>query len=157
MFAFVFDPTDVTKTYPILFFTRWITHFCAPIFVLLAGTGTYFQRMRGKPVDVLSRQLLARGLWFVALELVVFRVVMFFNLDYGGLLAMPQVIWAIGWSLVVLAVVIHLPLRVVAVMAVAMIGLHNTLDAVHVTTWAGPGSPCRVSARRCGRSCTSAD
>src|SRR4051794_17068320 len=139
--AFVFDPTDVTKTYPILFFTRWITHFCAPIFVLLAGTGSYFQRMRGKPLGALSRQLLVRGLWFVALELVFFRVVLFFNADYKGLLAFLQVIWAIGWSLVVLAAVIHLPLRLIVVMAVAMIGLHNALDGVRVTTWAGPGSP----------------
>ena len=67
--AFVFDPTDVTRTYPILFFTRWITHYCAPIFVFLAGTGAYFQRMRGKPVGELSKLLLTRGLWFIALEL----------------------------------------------------------------------------------------
>jgi uncharacterized membrane protein len=139
--AFVFDPTDVTRTYPILFFTRWITHFCAPIFVLLAGTGSYFQRMRGKPLGELSRLLLTRGLWFIALELVVFRVVIFFNADVTTLLSLLQVIWAIGWSLIVLAAVIHLPLRVIIPMSVAMIALHNTLDGVQVTTFAGPGTP----------------
>jgi uncharacterized membrane protein len=139
--AFVFDPTDVTRTYPILFFTRWITHFCAPIFVLLAGTGSYFQRMRGKPLGELSRLLLTRGLWFIALELVVFRVVILFNADVTTLLAFLQVIWAIGWSLIVLAAVIHLPLRVIITMSVAMIALHNTLDGIQVTTFAGPGTP----------------
>lgn len=138
--AFIFDPTDVARTYPLLFFTRWITHFCAPIFVLLAGTGAYFQRIRGKPEGELSRLLLTRGLWFVALELVVFRLVIFFNADVTVLLAFLQVIWVIGWSLIVLAAVIHLPLRLIVLMGVAMIALHNTMDGVQVTTWTGPGT-----------------
>ncbi len=139
--AFVFDPTDVARTYPFLFFTRWVTHFCAPIFVFLAGTGVYFQRMRGKPLGELSRLLVTRGLWFIALELVVFRILIFFNADFGVLFGFLQVIWAIGWSLIVLAGVIHLPLRVIVPMSIAVIALHNTLDGVHVTTWAGPGTP----------------
>ena len=139
--AFAFDPTDVTRTYPILFFTRWITHYCAPIFVFLAGTGAYFQRMRGKPLGELSKLLLTRGLWFIALELLVFRVVIFFNVDVTALLSFLQVIWAIGWSLIVLAAVVHLPLRVIVAMSVAMIALHNTLDGIQVTTFAGPGTP----------------
>jgi uncharacterized membrane protein len=139
--AFVFDPTDVTKTYPILFFTRWITHFCAPIFVFLAGTGSYFQRMRGKPLGELSTLLLTRGLWFIALELCFFRFLIFFNADVTTMLAFLQVIWAIGWSLIVLAAVIHLPLRVIVTMSVAMIALHNALDGIQVTTFAGPGTP----------------
>src|SRR3954471_2101224 len=136
--AFVFDPTDVTRTYPILFFTRWITHFCAPIFVFLAGTGSYFQKMRGKPLGELSKLLLTRGLWFIALELFFFRFLLFFNADVTTMLSMLQVIWAIGWSLVVLAAIVHLPLRAIVVMSVAMIALHNTLDGIQVTTFAGP-------------------
>ena len=65
--AAAFDPTNVEKTTVILFFTRWITHFCAPLFVLLAGTGAYFQEMRGKSKGDLSRFLVARGLWLIFL------------------------------------------------------------------------------------------
>jgi uncharacterized membrane protein len=139
--AFVFDPTDVTRTYPILFFTRWITHFCAPIFVFLAGTGSYFQKMRGKPLGELSKLLLTRGLWFIALELFFFRFLLFFNADVTTMLSMLQVIWAIGWSLVVLAAIVHLPMRVIVLLSVATIALHNTLDGIQVTTFAGPGTP----------------
>ena len=69
--AFNFDPTNVARTYPILFFTRWITHFCAPLFVFLAGTGAYFQGMRGKPKGELTRFLVTRGLWFIFVELAI--------------------------------------------------------------------------------------
>jgi uncharacterized membrane protein len=131
--ADLFDPTDITRTYPALFFTRWVTHFCAPVFVFLAGTGVYFQEMRGKTKRELSWFLVTRGLWFVGLELVVFRPLIFFNANYAGLLAYLQVIWAIGWSMIVLAVVIHLPLRAIAAMSLVMIALHNTLDRVHAT------------------------
>jgi uncharacterized membrane protein len=135
------DPTDPTKTWPLLFFTRWITHFCAPLFVFLAGTGAYFQEMRGKSKSDLSKFLLSRGLWLIALELFVLRPILMFNFDYAGLLTFLQVIWAIGWSMIVLSAVIHLPLRVIAILSVAVIALHNLLDGVQVTNWQGPGTP----------------
>jgi uncharacterized membrane protein len=136
-----FDAANVNKTWPLLFFTRWITHFCAPLFVLLAGTGAYFQEMRGKSKGELSRFLLTRGLWLVAVELIVLRPIIMFNFDYAGLFGFLQVIWAIGWSMVVLAAVIHLPMRAIVVLSLAVIALHNTLDGVRVTSWAGPGTP----------------
>src|SRR3954465_11333145 len=139
--AFVFDPTDVTRTYPILFFTRWSAPLWALILLFPAGTGSYFQKMRGKPVGELSKMLLTRGLWFIALELFFFRFLIFFNADVTTLLSFLQVIWTIGWSLVVPAAVVHLPLRAIVVMSVAMIALHNTLDGIQVTTFAGPGTP----------------
>ena len=139
--AFVFDPTDMTRTYPLLFFTRWITHFCAPVFVFLAGTGAYFQEMRGKPKPELSKFLLSRGLWLIFLELAVVRLLIFFNAHYYTLFAFLQVIWAIGWSMIALAALIHLRLRTIAVLSVGMIALHNLLDGIQVTSWAGPGSP----------------
>lgn len=139
--AAAFDPTDVSKTYPILFFTRWITHFCAPLFVFLAGTGAYFQELRGKPKSELSWFLLTRGLWLVFVELAVLRLVIFFNVDYGVLAGFLQVIWAIGWCMLVLAGLIHLPLPAVASIGIAMIVLHNAFDSVQVTSWAGPGAP----------------
>jgi len=139
--ATLFDPTDVARTTPMLFFTRWITHFCAPLFVFLAGTGAYFQSLRGKPKRELSWFLLTRGLWLVFLELTIVRVLLFFNVDFGGLASFLQVIWAIGWSMIVLAGLIHLPVTAIAAIGVAMIALHNLLDGVPVTSWQGPGSP----------------
>src|SRR3954465_13498761 len=114
--AAAFDPKNVEKTTVILFFTRWITHFCAPLFVFLAGTGAYFQEMRGKSKGRLSRFLVTRGLWLVFVELVVLRVVIMFNFDFLGMAAFLQVIWAIGWSMIALAAIVHLPLRAVAVL-----------------------------------------
>jgi uncharacterized membrane protein len=137
----LFDPTNVARTTPILFFTRWITHFCAPLFVFLAGTGAYFQFLRGKPKRELSWFLITRGLWLIVLELTVLRVVILFNVDFAGLASFLQVIWAIGCSMIVLAALIHLPVAAIAAIGVGMIALHNTLDGVQVTSWRGPGTP----------------
>ncbi len=139
--ATAFDPTNVARTTPILFFTRWITHFCAPLFVFLAGTGAYFQTLRGKPRKDLSVFLLTRGLWLIFLELTVLRLVIFFNFDVLEFASFLQVIWAIGWSMIVLAALIYLPVPAIAAFGVGMIALHNLFDGVQVTSWAGPGTP----------------
>jgi uncharacterized membrane protein len=136
-----FDPTDVARTWPLLFFTRWITHFCAPIFVFLAGTGAYLQQLRGKSKPELSKFLITRGLWLIVLELTVVRLGVFFTVDYWNLLAFMQVIWVIGVSMIVLAGLIHLPLRTVAWIGIGMIVAHNLLDNIQVTGWRGPGTP----------------
>ncbi len=138
--GFIFDPTDLTRTTPILFFTRWITHFCAPAFVFLAGTGAYLQLARGKTKSELSKFLVTRGLWLIILELTVVRVGVFFNLDYR-FFGFLQVIWVIGISMIILAALIHLPLKVVAGFGIAMIALHNLLDGFRIQGWQGPGSP----------------
>ena len=138
--AFTFDPTDMTRTTVPLFFTRWITHYCAPIFVFLAGTGAYLQLERGKSKSSLSKFLITRGLWLILLELTVVRFGVFFNADYR-FLAFLQVIWVIGVSMIVLAGLIHLPLKVTATFGLAMIFLHNLLDRIQVTGWRGPGTP----------------
>jgi len=135
-----FDPTDLTRTTVALFFTRWITHYCAPIFVFLAGTGAYLQLARGKSKRDLSKFLVSRGLWLIVLELTVVRFGVFFSLDYR-FLAFLQVIWVIGVSMIVLAALIHLPLKFVAGFGIAMIALHNLLDRFQVTGWRGPGTP----------------
>jgi uncharacterized membrane protein len=129
--ALRFSPTDLSKTSVLLFFTRWITHFCAPTFVFLAGTSVYLQLMRGKSRAELSRFLLTRGLWLIVLEFTVVRLALLFNFDYR-FLGLAEVIWAIGVSMLVLAGLIYLPLRAVTVVGVAMIALHNALDAVQV-------------------------
>jgi uncharacterized membrane protein len=138
--AFLFDPTDLTKTNVALFFTRWITHFCAPVFVFLAGTGAYLQFARGKSKRELSRFLVTRGFWLIVLEFTVVRFGATFSLD-PSFFGMMQVIWVIGVSMIVLAALIHSPLRVIAAFAIGMIALHNLLDRFHVQGWRGPSSP----------------
>lgn len=133
------DPTDLSKTNVILFFTRWITHFCAPTFVFLAGTGAYLQFVRGKSKRDLSRFLMTRGFWLIVLEFTLIRISVTFNVDYR-FLGMLQVIWVIGASMIILAALIHLPLRVVGAFGVAMIALHNLLDRFQVQGWQGPES-----------------
>src|SRR5690349_14543064 len=87
-----FDRSDLTTTNTLLFFTRWITHFCAPLFVFLSGTGAFMQAARGKSKAELSKFLVTRGLWLVFLELTVIRVIVWFNVDYHFAM-MLQVIW----------------------------------------------------------------
>lgn len=129
VYAKALDPTDPSKTWTLLFFTRWVTHFCAPTFVFLAGVGAFLSTRRGKSKPELARFLLTRGLWLILLELTLVRFGWFFNFDYH--LVFLQVIWAIGWSLVVLAALVFLPLRAVAAFGLAMIFLHNLLDGVN--------------------------
>lgn len=128
VYAKAFDPLDPSKTWTALFFTRWATHFCAPTFVFLAGTGAFLSTRRGKTKPELARFLLTRGLWLVLLELTLVRLGWFFNFDYSVMLA--QVIWAIGWSLVVLAGLVFLPTRVIAAVGLALVFLHNLFDGV---------------------------
>lgn len=123
-----FRGVDVVKLGAPLFLTRWITHFCAPVFVLLAGTGAFFQAARGKTTSELSKFLLTRGIWLVFLEVTVIRLGWTFDLSYSfGAL---QVIWAIGWSMIVLAGLVFLPLRFIGGFGVGMIVLHNLLDRI---------------------------
>ncbi len=136
--ALLFDPTDLTKTNAALFITRWVTHFCAPVFVFLAGTGAFLATRRGKTKAELSRFLLTRGLWLVLLELTIVHFGWTFNFNFRDIFA--QVIWAIGWSMVALAVLIYLPLRAIAAFGVLMIVVHNAFDRVSaqsVGMWGG--------------------
>src|SRR6188768_3410883 len=89
-----------------IFFTRWVTHFCAPAFVFLAGTSAF---LYGRKHADLSRFLLTRGLWLVFLELTVIRCAWTFNFDFAHYL-LAGVIWVIGWSMIVLAALVKLPL-----------------------------------------------
>ena len=137
--ALAYDPTNLERTSTILFLTRWITHYCAPIFVFLAGTGAYLQLARGKSRRELSHFLVTRGLWLVFLEVTVVKLLAFGTVSPS--IWVLQVIWAIGVSMIVLAGLIHLPLRAIAVFGVAMILLHNLLDPIRIPFWQGPGTP----------------
>src|ERR1022692_1110313 len=127
------NPTDPATTTIPLFFARWITHFCAPTFFLLTGTGALLSRRR-KSTSKLSRFLLTRGLWLIFLELVVSRVLGWqFNLDYRVTLLV--VLWALGWAMIVLSGLVYLPPAVVATFGIVMIATHNLFDSVQSRYW----------------------
>lgn len=126
------DPADVATTTVPLFFTRWITHYCAPIFVFLSGVSIYLQKQNGKSNKELSWFLFTRGLWLIVLEFTVIRFLITFNFDYGSLFGMAQVIWVIGVSMIVMAALIYLPITVVGIFGLAMIVLHNLLDGFNL-------------------------
>jgi uncharacterized membrane protein len=122
------DPFDLTKTNAALFFTRWITHFCAPVFVLLAGTGAYLYGIRRQRKAELAKFLYTRGFWLIFLEFTVVRFGWTFNLDFH--LTFAVVLWALGCSMIALAALIYLPTRVVASIGLAMIVFHNLFDGI---------------------------
>lgn len=114
-----------------LFLTRWITHFCAPIFVFLAGVSAFLYGSRGRSTAEVARFLLSRGLWLMIIELTVVRFAFTFNVSYD--FAFMQVIWAIGCSMVVLAGLIWLPRWAIATFALATILGHNLLDGIEAS------------------------
>ena len=127
--AMLFSPTDLARTTPILFFTRWITHFCAPVFMLTAGMSAFLWWQRNGDKKQLSRFLLTRGLWLLFLELVVMRAAYYFNLSLKYPIFL-LVLWSLGGCMIALAALVWLPFRVLAVLSVAIIALHNCFDGV---------------------------
>jgi uncharacterized membrane protein len=122
------NPVDLTSATAALFFTRWVTHFCAPVFFLLTGTGSYLQ-LRRKSRGELSRFLLTRGIWLIFLEIVVLRCFAYqFNFDYR--VTMLLVIWALGWAMITLSMLVRLPASVVTAFGAVMIVGHNLFDSV---------------------------
>jgi uncharacterized membrane protein len=112
---------------PGVFFTRWITHFVAPAFVFLAGTSAFLHGERLGSRAALSRFLLTRGAWLVLLELTVIRLAWTFNVDYAHYM-LAGVIWMLGWCMILMAALVRLPVKVNAVLGVAIVALHNVTD-----------------------------
>jgi uncharacterized membrane protein len=140
--AFQFDPTDLTKTSVVLFLTRWITHFCAPTFFFLAGTGAYLRRARGATSGELSRFLASRGVWLIVLEFTIVRVGLSGDLlPHGRYLV--QTLWALAWSMIALAALVHLPLRVIGAIGALMVLVHNAFDGIRLAA-------CDASRPMCG-------
>jgi len=127
--AFLYDPTDLAKTNVVLFFTRFITHYCAPVFVFLAGISAYLYGAK-KSRRHLAYYLLTRGLWLVFAELFILSLVKTFNPSYPMFIL--QVIWAIGISMIVLSAMIFMGRQFILATALILIGAHNLLDNVHV-------------------------
>jgi uncharacterized membrane protein len=121
-----FPPEDMAHTYGALFFTRFITHFCAPVFAFLAGTGAFLATSRGKSIRQVSWFFFTRGLWLVLVELTI--------VDFAwGFVPWAQggVIWILGWSMVTMALIVRLPVRWIAALGLGMIAAHNLLDAIN--------------------------
>src|SRR5262245_19021206 len=123
-----FDPTDMTQTNLALFGTRWITHFCAPVFVLLAGASAWMAGTRRSRAG-LSRLLLTRGLWLVLLEATVINLAWYLSFDWP-LGVRLQVIWVIGASMIVLAALVYLPRPAIAGIGLLLVAGHNLLDGI---------------------------
>lgn len=128
--AFLYDPTDLSKTSVVLFFTRWITHYCAPTFVFLAGTSAFIVGIR-KGKKELSSFLVKRGLWLIFLELVVINFGWFFNAHFP--LVTLLVIWVIGFGMIVLALLVYLPWQAILALGILFVAGHNALDGIHVS------------------------
>src|SRR5262249_43654491 len=120
-----FEPENLAQTYYSLFFTRWITHFCAPLFFFLAGTGAYFYGKRRTP-QALTRFLWTRGLWLIFLEFTVIGAAWTFIPGWGFF----GVIWCLGACMVITSLIVRLPLRWVAVFSGVLILGHDLLDSV---------------------------
>ena len=126
--AFIFDPTDPTQTSLIIFFTRWVTHFCAPAFSFLAGISAFMVGRR-KTRNQLSEFLIKRGIWLIIIELTIVNFAWYFDPQFRTFNLF--VIWSLGVSMLVLAGLIHLPRKFILLFSLTLILGHNLLDTVH--------------------------
>lgn len=127
--AFMYNPIDLERTNVALFFTRWFTHFCAPVFVFLAGTSAFFVGTR-KGKKELSSFLLKRGLWLILLEVTIINFAWFFNVQFS--LITLTVIWALGMGMVLLSAAVHLPYKLMFAIGLMLVAGHNLLDPIKI-------------------------
>lgn len=123
-----FNPLDITQSNFPLFMTRWITHLCAPSFILLAGVAAYLSLKRGKTLAELSRFLLIRGLCLIVLE----STIISWAWGFPYWFLMGGVIWVIGWSMIILALLIPLDMKLIAIFSITLIVGHNLCDGIQV-------------------------
>lgn len=119
------NPLDLNTTTPVLFFTRWITHICAPVFVFLSGTSAFLQSAR-KSKRQLSLFLITRGIWLIIAEVAIVNLIFSFDISYSAIAL--EVIWAIGISMVILGLVIWLPFEIILAIGLLIVLGHNALD-----------------------------
>lgn len=127
-----YSPTDLTQTNALLFFTRWITHFCAPIFIFLTGTSAFlFESLKQASKREVARYLIVRGLLLIVFELTIVTFGWYLNFNFYGITL--QVIWLIGICMVLMAGLIYLPHQVLLVFGFILVFGHNLLDDVSFT------------------------
>jgi uncharacterized membrane protein len=119
------NPTDLATTTPILFFTRWITHFCAPSFVFLSGVSAYLAGLRRTKAE-LGMFLIKRGLWLVFVEVAIITLAFTFNPLYN--LFILQVLWAIGFSMVILGFMVRWPITIIGIIGGLIFVGHDVFD-----------------------------
>ncbi len=124
------EPTDLSSTTPLLFFTRWITHFCAPVFAFLAGTSAYLYGSKIQNTKQLAWFLFTRGLWLIFIEIIVVTFAWTFDVTYSNIIL--QVIWAIGISMTVLSALVLLPWQIIFGIGIIVVFGHNLLDPIHL-------------------------
>ena len=127
---FLYEPNDMSQTNAAVFFTRWITHFCAPVFVFLAGTSAFLVGER-KTKKELSAFLFKRGLWLMLLEVVVITFAWTFNPAY--IIFRLQVIWVLGLAMIIMSALIYLPPKIILLIGLVILFGHNLLDNIHAT------------------------
>lgn len=127
--SFFGEPTNVETTTPIVFFTRFITHFCAPVFLFLAGTSAYLYGCK-KTKSELFKFLFTRGIWLVFLEIALNNLIWTFDIFHDKFIL--QVIWAIGFSMICLSFLIYLPKKIILVLGIILVAGHNALDGIEM-------------------------
>ncbi len=120
-------PENMESTNLVLFGTRFITHYCAPVFVFLAGTSAYLYGQK-KSKGQLSKFLITRGLWLIFVEIIINNFLWWFDVSFG--FTNLQVIWAIGVCMIVLGIIIYLPIRAIFVLGLLIVLGHNALDGI---------------------------
>lgn len=125
------NPTDVTTTTPLLFFTRWVTHFCAPTFVFLAGISAYIAFSRKKDLKASRNFLITRGLWLVVVEFTIVNFSIWFDPYYREVIF--EVIGAIGLSMVILGLLLKLPAKTIGIIGLVIIFLHDAFVYLPLT------------------------
>jgi len=126
--SMVFPPEDLSRTTTALFLTRWVTHICAPVFSFTAGLGAFFWMSHGRTPAQLSRFLWTRGLWLAILDITVMRFALTFSMTEG--IVILNVLWVLGLSMIVLALLVHIPIRLLAPMSLVVIALHDLFDPI---------------------------
>jgi uncharacterized membrane protein len=120
------NPTDLEHASTIMFLTRWVTHYCAPVFIFLAGTSAYLSSRKNVTAQQASRHLLTRGLWLILVEVTLVFMGWTFAADYTRIIL--QVIWAVGCCMVFLSALVYLPWQVILAIGLLLIFGHNAFD-----------------------------
>ncbi|MBI5373447.1 MAG: DUF1624 domain-containing protein [Sphingobacteriales bacterium] len=117
------SPTDLATTSPFLFFTRWVTYLCAPVFVFLSGTSAFLSFTRSNNFAASRRFLWTRGVWLIALDLTVINFALWFDIHFNVFLF--NVVSAIGFGYIILGLVLKLSGKTIAIVGLLIVFLHN--------------------------------